>query len=70
MYMAAPGNRPALSKLANFIIFGSVWVKGGLDNILTSIVSNYDVGKRLGARDITICGSHVGSHVSENVNSY
>ena len=31
--------------------------------MLTSIVSNSHFGKRLGTRDMTIFGSHVGPHI-------
>ena len=41
-----------------------------LGDMLSIIVSNSHSGKQPGARDMTICGSDVGAHVSESVNSY
>ena len=35
-----------------------------LGEMLNSIVSNSHFGKRLGARDMTIVGSHVGPHIT------
>ena len=47
------------SKLMNSIIFDSVRVRGALDNIFTSILSNSHFGKRFVAVDVTIFASHV-----------
>lgn len=65
-----PQMTPTTPRLINFNILSPLWVSETLDNILTRIVSNYHFGKQLVARDMTICGSHVGPHVSENINSY
>ena len=57
----------------HFLIFMNVdpfWVRAALGNILTSIVSNSHLGKRLVDRDMTISGSHVDPHVSADVGSY
>ena len=59
-----------LCKQYNFIMFKPVWVKGTLGNILTSIVSNSYFGERPVVGDMTVFGSHVGLHVSENACSY
>ena len=40
------GNSLDPSKLMSLIIFGLFWVGGALDNISTSIMSNYHFGKR------------------------
>ena len=61
---------PWLLKTYEFYHFWTLLGEGGLGNILTSIVSNSHIGKRLVARDTPICGSHVGTHVSKNVNYY
>ena len=61
--MAPLWDRPDPSKLINSIIFDPIWAREVLDNILTSIVSNSHFGKRPGARDMSIFGSHVGPHI-------
>ena len=58
------------SELIACTIFESFWVERTLDMILTSVVSNSHFGKRPVARDMTIFGSNVGPHVSENVCLY
>ena len=68
VYMAHLGSPLDPSKPINLIIFDFFWVVIG--NMLTSIVSNSRFGKRPGARNMTIFGSHVGAHVSESANSY
>ena len=65
MYMAVPRDSPALSKLLNFTVFGSLWVREALGDILTSIVSNSHFVKRSVPRDETIFGFHVGLKKSE-----
>lgn len=60
MYMAPLRNPLDPSKPINFIIFGSFCVEGAFGNMLTSIVPNSYFWKRLGARDMTVFGSHVG----------
>ena len=50
--------------------FGSFWMCATLGKILTSIESNSHFGKRLGARDMTICVSHLFFPVTENVFSH
>ena len=46
-----------------FIILGAFCVYQTLGDVLTSIVSNSHFWKRPGARDMTILGAHVGSHI-------
>ena len=48
------------------------WLRcgGPLIKKIPSIVSNSHLGKRLVVRDMTICESHGGPHVSENVCCY
>ena len=55
------------SKLINLIISGSLWVYEAVGDMLTSIVSNSDFGKRLGARDMTIFGTHFLFHFTNKV---
>ena len=57
-------------KLIILIILGALWVYRSLGDMLSIVVSNSHFGTRLGARDMTILGSHVGAHVIESVNSY
>ena len=52
------------SKLTNFIFSVFFWVRGTFGTVPTSIVSDSRVGKRLGARDMSIFGFHVGPHIS------
>ena len=49
-----------ISKPINLIIFGPFCVREALGNMLTSIITNCHFGKRPGAGDMTILGSHVG----------
>ena len=62
-----PEERRDPLKIFELIIFGLLWVRGAIHNILTSIVSNSHFGNRPIARDMTICWSHVGPRASENV---
>ena len=55
------------SKPIDLIILDALWKHQALGNLLTSIVSNSRFGKRHGAQEITICGSHFVSHVTEHV---
>ena len=50
-------------KLIILVILETFWVYQALGDMLNIIVSNSDFGKRPGARDITIVGSHVGPHI-------
>ena len=59
MYMAVLEDLLDPPKLINFIVSEPL---GALGNILNGIVSNSHAGKRPGARDMTIFGSHVGPH--------
>ena len=61
------GSSPRPFKNYEFHYFGPLWANGALGDILTSIVSNSHFGKRLVARDMTICGFYVGPHVNEHV---
>ena len=59
-----PGDSPLiLYKIIILLIFDPHWMYQTLGDMLRSIVSNSDFWKRLGARDMTICGSHVGPHI-------
>ena len=71
MYIPSWGPpQPRPLRAYSFNYFEPFRVEGSLDNIITSIVPNSLVGKRPGARDMTILGSHVGSHVGDNVSYY
>ena len=63
MYMAPSESALDTSKLIILNIFVPFWVCGALGNILRRIVSNSHFGKRPGAQDMTMFGSHVGPHI-------
>ena len=50
-------------KLNILIILGALWMYRAIGDMLSIIVSNSHFWKRLGARDVTIFGYHVGSHI-------
>ena len=66
MYML-PRFSPDPSKIRILILFDPFWVCDPVGNVLTSIVSNSYLGKRPVAREMSILGSLVDPHVSENV---
>ena len=47
------------------IVLGALWVYRTLGDMLTSIVSNSNFGKRSAARDMAIVGSHFLPSVTE-----
>ena len=65
MYMAVSGEPGEPSKLINSFCFKFFWVGGAFGNILIGIVPNSHFGKRRGARDMTIFGSHVASMLAK-----
>lgn len=68
--MDTPGEPPAdPSKLNNLLISDPLWVYEALGNILTSMVSSSHFAKQPVALGMTIFGSHVLPHVTNNVDS-
>ena len=67
MYIAPPREARDLSKLMIFMLLLPLWVCAAFGDILSSILSNYDFGKRSVARDMSICGLHFLPHVTNNI---
>ena len=70
MGWSPPEDNPRPLKLIILVILGALWVYGVLGDILTSIVSNFQFGKRSVARDMTISGFHFLANVTNNIFSY
>ena len=61
MYMVM-SSTPDPLKLIALVFVEFFWMRGTLSCTLISILPNSHFGKRLGARTMTLLGSHVGFH--------